>query len=101
METFEAQLKRMDVEMKRKYADLFPDDIPPVHQLPDTTYHRFILKDAHKIVRKREYTCPRKWQDAWRTLLDGHLAAGRMRPSDSEYSSPVFLVPKADPNAMP
>ncbi|KAG9217546.1 hypothetical protein CCMSSC00406_0008473 [Pleurotus cornucopiae] len=101
METFEAQLKHMDGEMKRKYADLFPDDIPPVHQLPDMTYHRFILKDVHKIIRKREYACPRKWQDTWHTLLDGHLAAGRMRPSDSEYSSPAFLVPKADPNAMP
>lgn len=101
IETFEAQLKHMDGEMKCKYADLFPDDIPPVHHLPDTTYHRFILKNTHRIVCKREYTCPRKWQDAWRTLLEGHLAAGRMRPSNSEFSSPAFLVPKADPNAMP
>lgn len=100
-EVFEAQLKRLDGEMKRKYTDLFPEDIPPVHQLPDTTYHRFILKDAHRIVRKREYACPHKWQDAWRTLLEGHLAAGRLRPSDSEFSSPAFLVPKADPTAMP
>ncbi|KAG9224343.1 hypothetical protein CCMSSC00406_0004842 [Pleurotus cornucopiae] len=65
IETYEAQLRRMDAEMKRKFGDLFPDDIPPVHHLPDTTYHCFILKDAHKIVRRREYACPRKWQDTW------------------------------------
>lgn len=39
IETFEAQLKRMDGEIKKKYVDLFPDDIPPVQHLPDTAYH--------------------------------------------------------------
>lgn len=101
MVTLQAQLKRMDGEMKREYADLFPDDIPPVHHLPDQVYHRFRLKDASRVVSRREYTCPKKLRDVFKVLLDQHLAAGRIRPSDSEYASPAFLVPKADPTALP
>lgn len=95
------QLKRMDLEMKKEYADLFPDDIPPVHHLPDQVYHRFRLKDANKVVSRREYSCPRKLRDVFKVLLDQHLAAGRLRPSDSEFASPAFLIPKADSSALP
>ncbi|KAG9225881.1 hypothetical protein CCMSSC00406_0006497 [Pleurotus cornucopiae] len=101
MADLQAQLKKMDGEMKAKYADLFPDDIPAVHHLPDQVYHRFRLKDTDKVVSKREYSCPRKLRDVFKVLLDQHLAAGRIRPSDSEYASPAFLVPKADPTALP
>lgn len=101
MKAFKEQLARMDAEMKREYADLFPDDIPPVHHLPDQVYHRFRLKDAQKVVSKREYSCPKKLRDVFKVLLDQHLAAGRMRPSDSEYASPAFLIPKADSTALP
>ncbi|KAG9218260.1 hypothetical protein CCMSSC00406_0005941 [Pleurotus cornucopiae] len=98
---FEGQLKHMDGEMKKEYADLFPDDIPAVHHLPDQVFHRFRLKDAEKIVCRREYSCPKKLRDVFKILLDQHLAAGRIRPSDSEFASPAFLIPKADPSALP
>lgn len=49
-QVFQEQLRQMDGEMKKEYSDLFPDDIPPVHHLPDQVYHRFRLKDASKIV---------------------------------------------------
>lgn len=100
VQTYQDQLKLMDLEMKKKFGDLLPDDIPPGHHLPDTTYHQFILKDTHRIIWKHEYSCSHKWQDAWRTLLEGHITAGRIRPSSSEYSSPALLVPKADPTAL-
>ena len=96
MADLQAQLKKMNGEMKREYADLFPDDIPAVHHLPDQVFHRFRLKDADKVVSKCEYSCPRKLRDVFKILLDQHLAAGHIRPSDSEYTSPAFLVPKAD-----
>lgn len=99
--TLQEQLKRMDGEMKKEYAELFPDDIPAVHHLPDQVFHRFRLKDAEKVVSRREYSCPKKLRDVFKVLLDGHLAAGRIRPSDSEYASPAFLIPKADPTALP
>ncbi|KAG9223840.1 hypothetical protein CCMSSC00406_0007702 [Pleurotus cornucopiae] len=98
--TFQDQLLRMDAEMKKKFGDLF-EDLPPVHRLPDQVYHKFRLKDANKVVNKRGYTCPRKICDAWKILLDEALASGKLRPSDSEYASPAFLVPKSDPNALP
>ncbi|KAF9495331.1 hypothetical protein BDN71DRAFT_1506886 [Pleurotus eryngii] len=100
-EAFQTQLKRMDSRMKREYADLFPDDIPLVHHLPDQVYHHFHLKDANKVVSHCEYTCPKKLRDVFKVLLEGHLAAGRMCPSDSEFASPAFLIPKADPSALP
>jgi hypothetical protein len=34
-------------------------------------------------------------------LIDEHLAAGRICPSSSPYSSPSFVIPKADPTAAP
>lgn len=98
--SFQAQLKRLDAEMKKKYGDLF-DDLPPVHRLPDQVYHKFVLKDPSKVISKRGYTCPRKIRDAWKILLDDFLASGKLRPSDSEYASPAFLVPKSDPTALP
>lgn len=98
--TLQAQLDRMDKAMKKKYDDLF-EDLPPVHRLPDQVFHKFTLKDANKVINKRGYTCPRKERDAWKTLLDEFLASGKLRPSDSEYASPAFLVPKSDPSALP
>ncbi|KAG9221808.1 hypothetical protein CCMSSC00406_0006751 [Pleurotus cornucopiae] len=97
---FQAQLKQLDLEMKKKYSNLFKD-LPPVHQLPNQVYHKFRLKDANKVVNRQGYSCPRKEQDAWKTLLDEFLTSGKLWPSDSECASPVFLVPKSGPNALP
>jgi len=59
------------------------------------------LKDASKVIQQRSYACPKKYREAWKTLLDSHLASGRLRPSESEFSSPAFIIPKADPSALP
>ncbi|KAJ3991564.1 hypothetical protein F5050DRAFT_1538048, partial [Lentinula boryana] len=59
------------------------------------------LKDASKVFQTRGYASPRKFKDAWNTLIQQHLDAGRIRPSNSPYSSPAFLVPKADPTVLP
>jgi len=34
-------------------------------------------------------------------LIEQHLAAGRIRPSNSDYVLPAFIVPKSDPNVLP
>ncbi|KAJ4000443.1 hypothetical protein F5050DRAFT_1534649, partial [Lentinula boryana] len=59
------------------------------------------LKDADKVFQTQGYALPRKFKDAWNTLIQQHLEAGRIRPSNSPYSSPTFLVPKADPLVLP
>ncbi|GAA5969995.1 hypothetical protein JCM3765_007272, partial [Sporobolomyces pararoseus] len=40
------------------------------------------------------FSTPRKWKDAWKKLLEEHLAAGRLRPSTSPYASACFVIPK-------
>ena len=88
-------------EIREEFRDRFPDDIPHVTRLPDDVLHRFRLKDPEKVIKCRSYACPKKYRDAWRQLLDQHLAAGRIRESSSEYCSPSFLIPKADPTVLP
>ncbi|SGY11742.1 BQ5605_C011g06257 [Microbotryum silenes-dioicae] len=67
--------------------------------------HRIALKSGMKTPRQPTYGTPMRWRAAWRRLLDEHLAAGRLRPSSSEYSSPAFIIPKkgmdTDPSIMP
>ena len=92
---------RHEQEIREEFKDRFPDDIPHVTRLPDDVYHRFRLKDPEKVIKCRSYACPKKYRDAWKQLLDQHLAAGRIRESSSEYCSPSFLIPKADPTVLP
>ena len=94
-------LGRHEQEIRTEFEDRFPDDIPHVTRLPEDVYHRFRLKDPEKVIKCRSYACPKKYRDAWRQLLDQHLAAGRIRESSSEYCSPSFLIPKADPTVLP
>ena len=96
-----ASLERNEEDMRSRYADRFPTELPHVDSLPTEPVHRIILKDVGKGFKSRQYPCPQKYRDAWRTLIDEHLKAGRIRVSSSPYSSPAFLIPKADPNTLP
>ena len=94
-------LSKHDAELRAEFSDCFPSDIPHTNRLPTDVHHRFRLKDPEKLVRCRSYSCPKKYKDAWRQLLDQHIQAGRIRESSSEYCSPAFLIPKADTTALP
>jgi len=59
------------------------------------------LKDPHLTFKTRNYSCPRKYREAWKILLEQHLAAGHICPSSSSHASPVFIVPKSDLTALP
>ncbi|KAI0336960.1 hypothetical protein BDW22DRAFT_1473408 [Trametopsis cervina] len=99
-----ALIKRLELEehkVRLLYEDIFPEDIPHLGELPTNVYHRFKLKDPNLTFARRQYDCPKKYRQAWKSLLDQHLAAGRMRPSDSPYASPSFLIPKKDADAPP
>jgi hypothetical protein len=52
-------------------------------------------------LRRLPSQCPRKYREAWRTLIEQHLEAGRIRPSCSAHASPAFIIPKADPTVLP
>ena len=49
----------------------------------------------------RTYTTPRKYRKSWATLIQQHLDAGCIHPSNSKHASPAFLVPKSDATILP
>jgi hypothetical protein len=53
------------------------------------------------MIPTQSYGCPCKFRDAWKTLIDQHLAAGRIQLSNAPMASPAFIIPKADPMALP
>jgi Reverse transcriptase (RNA-dependent DNA polymerase)/Aspartyl protease len=94
------KLKQMGMEMITEFKDVFTP-IPHLDKLPTNVYCRIKLKDATKTVTTRTYTTPRKYCEAWAVLIQQHLDAGHIRPSNSEHASPAFLVPKADKIILP
>ena len=92
---------KWDAQAKERFRDRFPIQLPEVSALPDAVYHNIRLKDANKVMAARSYACPKKYREEWQTLLKQHVEAGRLRRSDSPYSSPAFLIPKADPTELP
>jgi hypothetical protein len=75
--------------------------IPHIDDLPTDVYCCIKLKDEMKTVMTKTYSTPREYKDAWDTLIQQHLNAGRIRPSSSVHASPTFLVSKSDPTALP
>ncbi len=59
------------------------------------------LVDTGKTIASCSYICPHKFCQAWQTLIQQHLDAGRIRPSSSPYASPAFLIPKPDSTVLP
>ena len=53
------------------------------------------------MLKSQNYPCPRKWKEAWHELLKQHIEAGRIRPSSTPTGSGAFIIPKADPTALP
>ena len=93
------QLDKMSEAVKAKYSEVF-NPIPHVDQLPTDVYCRIRLKDASKTINTHTYTSPRKYKAAWAELIQQHLDAGRIRPSNSAHASPAFLIPKSDPTVL-
>jgi len=58
------------------------------------------LCDDITLMVAHAYSCPKKYRAGWKTLIKQHLAAGRIHPSNSDYVSPAFIVPKLDPNIL-
>ncbi|GBE81436.1 reverse transcriptase-RNase H-integrase [Sparassis crispa] len=102
LETLAASQRLRDLakDITNEFLDVFAP-IPHIDALPTNVYCSIVLKDAHQKLRTRYYSTPRKYKEAWSTLIQQHLDAGRIRPSNSAHASPTFLIPKADPIALP
>jgi hypothetical protein len=86
--------------IKAEFRAVF-EPIPHLNELPTDVYCRIQLKDASQRIQTHSYSTPRKYRDAWSTLIQEHLDAGRIRPSNSAHASPAFLVLKSDPTVLP
>jgi len=95
-----ATLDKLDVEFKECFADRF-SELPHTDDLPKDIYHHVKLKDANQIVTCKGYGCLWKYKEAWGILIQQHLDAGRIRPSNSPYASLAFIIPKTDTTVLP
>ncbi|PLW45700.1 hypothetical protein PCASD_07057 [Puccinia coronata f. sp. avenae] len=107
-------------QILRDYQDLFPKDIPEVsndakaaglftnglfpEQLQNKSSgirHKIVLMDPSVVFNEKQYSYPQKHLVAWRTLIDQHVNAKRLRRSHSQYTSTSLIIPKKDPTALP
>ena len=98
--TAQDQLDQMGAEIPRTYSTVF-EPCPHTEDLPTDVYCCIKLKDASKTITMQSYLSPRKYRDAWKTLIQSHEAAGQIQPSNSSSASPSFLVPKTDQTVLP
>jgi hypothetical protein len=94
-----AKLMEWGDKLRTEFKDVF-DPLPHYDDLSNEILCKINLKDASLSIKTRSYSCPRKYRDAWKTLIQQHLDAGRIRPSSSQYASPAFIVPKSDPTVL-
>ncbi len=94
------ELEKLGADVKELYNDVF-SPLPHVDEMPDKITCNIQLVDATKTIASRSYNCPHKFCQAWQTLIQQHLDAGRIRPSSSPYASPAFLIPKPDSTVLP
>jgi len=95
------RLNKLNERFKKLFHDVFPSDIPHVTNLPSDIVHHIEVLPGSKFATSCPYSCPQKYYNSWKTLIDQHLAAGQIRPSSSPYSSPSFIIPKANPSVLP
>ncbi|KAJ3567660.1 hypothetical protein NP233_g6218 [Leucocoprinus birnbaumii] len=90
-------------ERERVLRDFEPvfADVPHVDKLPTDVLAEIKLKDANFTMATRTYSCPQKFREAWKTLIQQHLDAGRIQESSAPMASPAFIIPKADPATLP
>lgn len=69
--------------------------------MPDRVTCKIELKYMEKTITGWSYACPRKFCQAWQTLIKQHLNAGWIRESSSPHVSPSFLIPKPDASVLP
>ena len=93
------ELQKLGIKLITDFNDVFKP-IPHVNCLPTNVYCALELKDTTKKIASRTYSMPRKYRDVWKTLLEQHVKAGRLHPSNSAHALPAFLVPKMDPNDL-
>jgi hypothetical protein len=92
-------IESLAAQDKLQFADVFTP-IPHLDSLLTDVYCCIKLKDPSKTITTRSYSTPRKYREAWKTLIQQHLDTGCIHPSNSSHASPAFM-PKTDPMVLP
>ena len=99
--TFVDELRKHEESTRTLFADIF-GPVPNLLDLPITeTVATIPLKNNLCFPQRRKYTIPKHWSKVMDDIINLHLSQGFIRPSNSLFSSPSFLVPKSDPKALP
>ena len=93
-------LRRKEELLMTQFKDVFKP-IPHYDKLPDEVQAEIRLIDPGKSIKTRNYACPRKYKEAWHTLIQQHLRDGIIQHSSSPFASPAFIIPKTDPTVLP
>ena len=93
-------LKRKEKSLMEKFKSIF-EPVPHYNELPTDVLAEIKLIDPNKPIKTRNYPCPRKYKEAWQTLIQQHLKNGIIQHSSSSFASPAFIVPKSDPTVLP
>jgi hypothetical protein len=95
------ELVLLDRKMQAGVSRPLPPRAPPVVETTSTMRRHLKLIDPTLVHNQRGYAPPHRYLESWHRLLDQHVAAGRLRPSSSPFSSPVFIIPKKYPTELP
>ena len=94
------KLIQLDCELKDKYKEIF-EPILHMDLLPTNYTTHIKLKDAEKTILSCLYMCPHQFKEVFATLIEQPLDSGFIQQLTSEHLSPSFIIPKADPKALP
>ena len=94
------ELAHHEMQLKKEFKDIF-EPILHIDQLPTTETACIKLKDEYKKIANRTYSVPRQFRESFAILIQKRLDSGFIQPSSSPYTSPSFMIPKADPKALP
>ena len=95
-----SRLEDLEQDIKKEFKDIF-EPILHIDDLPTTETARIRLKDEYKKIAMRTYMVPRQFRESFSVLIQKRLDSGFICPSSSPYASPSFIIPKADPKALP
>jgi len=70
-------LKEKEDTMKSDFKYIF-EPIPHVNELPQDVVAEIRIKDAERTIKSCSYPSPQKYKEAWQTLIQQHLDAGRI-----------------------
>jgi hypothetical protein len=94
------ELAEHETSLHAKFMVVF-EPLPHSAELPLQPRAQIHLKAPDHTIKTHNYPCPQKWKEAWHTLLQQHLDAGRIHPSSTAAGLGVFIILKADPTALP